>query len=161
MTAEYAVRASLAAAVAASFRTGLKTVPDRPPAATAAATSSSSTPTAGAASSLRASLGTVPVRSPATAAATSSSSTPTAGAASSFLTLDRTAAVAAVSISLCTATAAASFRAGLGAVPVRFRAVVVVVAAVVRLASCGKITYVAGSCSRASALRAAADGRAV
>ena len=119
LTTEYAVRDGLAAAVAASFRTGLGTVPDRS-CVTAAATSSSSTPTAGAASSFRAGLGTVPVRSPATAAATSSSRTPTAGAASSVPTLDRTAAVAAVSISQYAASAAASFRAGIGAVPVRF-----------------------------------------
>ena len=89
-----------------------------------------------------------------------------------------------------TAGAASSFRAGLGTVPVRFRAVVVVaavvgvaavavvaaavgVAAVVLMAAvvlvaaaawltwCGGMTYVAGSCSRARALRAAADGCAV
>ena len=83
-----------------------------------------------------------------------------AGAAFSFRTLDRKAAVAAVSISLYTTTAAASFRAGLGTVPVRFRAVLVV-SAVARLASCGKTTYVAGHCSRVRALHAAADGRAV
>ena len=62
LTTEYAVCDGMEAAVAALFRTGLRTVPDRPPAATAAATSSSSTPTAGAASSFRTGLGTVPVR---------------------------------------------------------------------------------------------------
>ena len=69
-------------------------------------------------------FGAVPDRSPATAAATSSSCPPTADAASSVRTLDRMAAVAAGPISLCAATAAASFRAGLGTVPDRFCAVV-------------------------------------
>ena len=88
LTTEYVVLDGLAAAVAASFRTGLGTVPDRPPAATAAA---------------------------------SLFRMPTAGPASEVLTLDRTAAVAAVSISLCPASAAALFCAGIGAAPARFR----------------------------------------
>ena len=57
------------------------------------------------------------------------------------------------------ATVAASFPTGLGTVPERSFAVLVVVAAWPD--SCRGITYVAGSCSRARALRAAADGCAV
>ena len=103
---------------------------------------------------------TVPDRSSATAAAASSLCMPTAGAASSFRTHDRTATVAAVSTSLCTASAAGSFRAGLVTVPTRFRAVVVAAMAA-WVASCGKTTHVAGSCSWPRARRAAADGLAV
>ena len=50
--------------------------------------------------------------------------------------------------------------AGRGAVPDRSPAVLVVSAAA-WLALCGEIAYVAGSCSRARALRAAADGHTV
>ena len=80
------------------------------------------------AASFQTGLGTVPDRSSATATEASSFCPPTADAASSVRTLDRTAAVAAVPISLCVATAAASFRAGLGAVPDRFYTVVVAAA---------------------------------